>query len=135
MLKIEEISLASCSYHFIPVSSEEQEADVSISFFTKRDPIKCKDIFCMTVLVGFCVISENTKTECNYLVNYTADTEEQFSVLQDKVIVSHIIPYLRELIAGLTMRSNSKVINIPPTNTNLLLKAYNEKQGDQQAQE
>ena len=95
MLKIEEISLASCSYHFFPVASEEQEADISISFFTKPDPIKCNDIFRMTVFVGFCVISENSKTECNYLVNYTADTEEQFSVLQDKVIVSHIIPYLR----------------------------------------
>ena len=38
--------------------------------------------------------------------------------------IAHIIPYLREFVSNMTNRMPIPILNLPPINTNLLVKNY-----------
>lgn len=60
---------------------------------------------------------------------YSADNRDDFDVIKDHVALAHLIPFLREFVANLTMRSLFPKLVLPPVNTADLMKDYGEREG------
>lgn len=146
-LNIDQIFVQSCNFRILPyLDQEEIVYNLAITHFEKldtQDPAKTnKQLFSVRFNLFHGVEKPAMELSCTYVAIYTGDTVEDFNILKDKIVVSHIIPYLREFIAGLTMRSVLPTLTLPPINTAMLLddyetrkKAQQQQQGDQQPKE
>lgn len=146
-LNIDLIFVQNCNFRVLPYQDQKEIAyNLAITHFEKLDTQDPENANKQLFSVGFDLFHGVEKPamelSCTYVAIYTGDTVEDFNILKDKIVVSHIIPYLREFIAGLTMRSVLPPLTIPPINTAMLLddyetrkKAQQQQQKDQQAQE
>jgi hypothetical protein len=62
---------------------------------------------------------------CSYRIVYELKDESEAVLLKDHVILAHVIPYLREHISGLTVKSRFPVLYIDTINTLDMLEEYN----------
>lgn len=61
---------------------------------------------------------------CSYLITYLCKDKDEVGLLHDHVIVAHIIPYLREHVSNLTMKSRFPAFYLETVNTYDLLKKF-----------
>jgi len=62
---------------------------------------------------------------CSYRIVYEIKDESEADLLKDHVVLAHVIPYLREHISGLTVKSRFPVLYIDTINTLAMLEEYN----------
>lgn len=70
-----------------------------------------------------------------YYLTYSYTDEEDASHLKAAVILAHAVPYVRELIANITMRSSGKPICLSTINTNNLYKDFLDRERQQAEQQ
>lgn len=69
-----------------------------------------------------------------YCLTYSYTDDEDASHLKTAVILAHAVPYVRELIADITMRSSGAPIHLGTINTNDLYKDFLDRQQQQAEQ-
>lgn len=65
-----------------------------------------------------------------YEIVYAAQDKDSFKVIKDHIAIAHAIPYLRELVASMTMRAGYQPLILPPLNTQDLHTKYIELRKD-----
>ena len=61
---------------------------------------------------------------CSYRITYLCKDRDDVGLLHDHVVVAHIIPYLREHVSNLTMKSRFPAFYLETVNTYDLLKKF-----------
>jgi len=128
-ISVSEISLVHCNIGNI-VSGVDVNYNLALVAF-KREYSERKDELRATA--GFDLMHGITPRICDFLVTFRAiyrrkeDSNMTWEEFDDTYCVTHIIPYLREFVGGMTLRMPIKsFIILPPTNVKLLVKKYTE---------
>lgn len=61
---------------------------------------------------------------CSYRVVYEFKDQQELDLLQDHVILAHVIPYLREHVSGITGKSRFPALFLDTVNTYALLEEH-----------
>ena len=138
MPKIENISLITSL--FIDLNKSPKKIPYSLTLTEYERFINCKDDECILSADATFNLMEDVEEAvmafvCRYRIQYSAKAKEEFKVLTDPLILAHIIPYLREHVSNMTMRSRFPVLFLESINTNVLLKNYQEKKDKKEKKE
>ena len=61
---------------------------------------------------------------CGYRVVYEFKDQKELELLPDHVVLAHVIPYLREHVSGITVKSRFPALFMATVNTYVLLDEY-----------
>ena len=84
----------------------------------------------LTVLASFDLMHELDTPPCRFLCKYLAQYKRQedacmtWEEFSDVMCINHILPYLREFVASVTLRMPLKALILEPTNVYLLVEDF-----------
>jgi preprotein translocase subunit SecB len=124
---ISRISLRMCVFGVLPPAYGEIESNLTLTDF-RKEVREEENINLLMVNMQFDLMKGIEKPgfvfQLWYEIVYTAEDKASFEVIKDHVAIAHVIPYLRELVSGLTTRADCQPLIIPPINTLTLYNKY-----------
>ena len=124
-LELKKVELVSCQFEL--TAKTETKYHLALSHFARKD--RKGKTFCSKTDIVFDLfddVDSKAKFTCGFYLEYGGDAEGA-ELLRDHIIVAHAVPYLREFVCNMTMRSPLPKLIIPPVNAINLLKCYTEK--------
>jgi preprotein translocase subunit SecB len=126
-ISISDISMLACR---IGEVSRDADLDYNLAITDLKRELSA-DEKSLHVTVSFDLEHGVENPPCVFLTTWRAiysrseDANMTWDEFNDSFCISHIIPYLREFVGGMTLRLPMKsFLLIPPTNVNLLLEQY-----------
>lgn len=125
---IKGLYLMNCSFAQHGNPCADMKTVLELTEFSKGSVSKTKGNHLFPVKVGFNMTVRGTEDSTLFEVNalfgitYELSSKKDKDLLKDHVIISHAVPYLRELVSNLTMRSVFPPLWLAPVNTQELLK-------------
>ena len=125
-LELKKVELASCQFN-LPAKTKTVY-HLAISRFTRRN--RNGKTFRCTADIEFNLFDGIQETDarfiCVFHLEYGGD-QDGTDLLKDHIIIAHAVPYLREFVYNMTMRSAKPALLLSPINTPDLLRKYLEK--------
>jgi hypothetical protein len=87
----------------------------------------------LKVMVGFDLMHDVQNPACRFFCTYSAtytrnaESAMIWDEFKDHLVVAQIIPFVREFICNITARLPFGPLVIPPTNTHILVKEFNQR--------
>ena len=102
---------------------------LALTLYHREDVIVSGDVSLLPVRMLFNLFQglddQPFQLMCSYRIVYELKDESEATLLKDHVVLAHVIPYLREHISGLTVKSRFPVLYIDTKNTLDMLEEYN----------
>lgn len=126
-LQLEKVHLIACNFKL--KDSKDCSYSLELKHYESQESSR-NDGFEYTALLTFNIMSRVRKPvmafECTFALGYKGD-EEGRKRLKEHIVVAHSIPYLREFVSNVTMRSPLPVLVIAPVNAPELWREYCKK--------
>jgi len=112
-----------------PEKINKGECSISLEHYFKKKPYIANSEFSLDANMTFKILCKAGGQDifsitASYLIAYIGENVTEFDVLKDAVIVSHVIPYFREQVSNITMRSPYPPLWFQTVNTHGLYEQY-----------
>lgn len=129
-LQLEKVHLIACNFKL--KYSEDCSYSLELKHYESKE-LSRDNGFEYTAILTFNIMSRVRKPvmafECSFALVYKGD-EEGRKRLKEHIVVAHSIPYLREFVSNVTMRSPLPALVIAPVNAPELWREYCEKHSE-----
>ncbi len=126
MLNLESALLISCAFEQKPQKDPQRFYNLSLEGYAPVEK-ETEDGFQYSAMLTFNLMKgvrhPLMKFKCSFLLTYNGKKEDR-AKLKEHIVVAHAIPYLREFVSNVTMRSGIPPLMIAPVNAPRLWQDY-----------